>query len=374
MDAAFEQGSSTVAPKGRSSYLALLTPSRYAAALAVLYLHWFTVVYPGLDAPGVQSGNLAVLFFFVLSGFILAHVYCPDASARIDVRRFAVARFARIYPAYLVGLLLTLPYYVPAWLHLNRNGAWASVAQPLAVLTLTQTAFRGWSSVWNVPAWSLSVEAFFYLLFPWIGPPLARLRGRAAWIGLGVSVFFASLVSPRLVALVVRSRPEWGDFANRNGLTLLPCFLAGILALAAVRSMPPRLRGKSSPALLGVVLVLLLGIAFASRRENQLAVPFFVTIVMALSLGRAPTALSSALVWGTALGEASYALYIVHYGLLLLWGPLWLRLSHQPAFAWIGFALFAVGATAVSLGIGRWVEAPARSWIRKRLAGAPSKG
>ncbi len=68
----------------------------------------------------LRSGYLAVATFFVLSGFVLARRYAGPGWTRRSLFRYGVSRFARIYPVYLLSLLLVAPMMVmdfrPAWI------------------------------------------------------------------------------------------------------------------------------------------------------------------------------------------------------------------------------------------------------------------
>src|SRR5260370_3381114 len=114
-------------------------------------------------------GYVGVSFFFVLSGFILVYTY---AGRPMILKDFWRARFARIYPAYAFSLLVTAPFFFFAVLTMNIPFfAWAK-AHLKFVSVLVVSLLQAWvppaALSWNAVAWSLSVEAFFYLLFPFL--------------------------------------------------------------------------------------------------------------------------------------------------------------------------------------------------------------
>jgi peptidoglycan/LPS O-acetylase OafA/YrhL len=121
----------------------------------------------------VVRGGYGVSFFFVLSGFILAYVYWDDFQGGVTrpaYRRYAVARFARIYPAYVLGLLLiTFLYDFINWK--MARGVRLS-AEPVTSWLMNLFALQTFSlsyatqQVWNGPAWSISTEFGFYILCP----------------------------------------------------------------------------------------------------------------------------------------------------------------------------------------------------------------
>ncbi|GEP53726.1 hypothetical protein RSO01_08920 [Reyranella soli] len=97
--------------------LPILTTLRFFAAAEVVAFH-VAQTKPAWSSPvgilsGLMSGGYsAVVFFFVLSGFILAYVHTGEngrAGCNVSATRFWRLRFARIAPAYYLGLLLALP-------------------------------------------------------------------------------------------------------------------------------------------------------------------------------------------------------------------------------------------------------------------------
>jgi len=134
--------------------------------------YWRGIFWAQWRAPGclalLDKGYLAVSLFFILSGFILVYTYQGKISGTDSVVRFWEARFARIYPVYLLALALMIPF-----------ARTLTLGQRFTVLAMVQT-WMPWRpdmvGAWNFPAWSLSVEAFFYLTFPLIFVSLNRLR------------------------------------------------------------------------------------------------------------------------------------------------------------------------------------------------------
>src|SRR5580693_9914155 len=152
--------------------LPALTSLRFFAAFHVVIFHLLaTQVVRGPDWFQKLSsvGYVGVSFFFVLSGFILVYTY---AGRNLSLKDFWRARFARIYPAYAFSLLFTAPFFFFAVLKLDIPFfAWPKVHLKLAsglVITLLQAWVPPAALTWNSVAWSLSVEAFFYLLFPFL--------------------------------------------------------------------------------------------------------------------------------------------------------------------------------------------------------------
>jgi peptidoglycan/LPS O-acetylase OafA/YrhL len=159
-----------------------LTSLRFIAALMVMFGHTMGHFYSGFDYAGVTYAALSNLaqmgmsLFFVLSGFVISYNYTSLGSLRpAELKRFAVARVARIYPAYIAVLLFN--NWVWSWNYVTPTGL-------LAHLTLTQDWFMDTvggisliSQFHNAEVtWSISAEWFCYLLFPFICFALDRIR------------------------------------------------------------------------------------------------------------------------------------------------------------------------------------------------------
>jgi peptidoglycan/LPS O-acetylase OafA/YrhL len=142
----------------------------------------------------LHNGFLGVSLFFVLSGFIITYSHYAETMTPTVIGRFYWARIARIYPVYLLALVLALPTLAAP---LTRFDA-------LSVLTMTQAwtipaSKQGFA--WVMQAWTLSIEVVFYLLFPFYWPFVRRLSliGTVV-LGLACAAFIlafgAPLISP----------------------------------------------------------------------------------------------------------------------------------------------------------------------------------
>jgi peptidoglycan/LPS O-acetylase OafA/YrhL len=143
-----------------------LTGIRFFAAFYVVVFHSRTgqsLYDSGHHALGnfLFSGYLAVPLFFLLSGFILAYTYEGQIEKPGDHRRFWEARFARIWPVYVVSLLMAS---IPSF-------EFPPIGPAIAAICMVQAwnpFDLGMAGVWNDVCWTLSVEAVFYILFPWL--------------------------------------------------------------------------------------------------------------------------------------------------------------------------------------------------------------
>src|SRR5947209_7775503 len=177
--------------------LPALTSLRFFAALHVVIFHLQALrIVRGYDwyYKLASIGYAGVSFFFVLSGFILVYTY---AGRTIPLKQFWRARFARIYPAYAFSLLLTAPGFIYVALFLDiPMFSFAHTHLKLAAalcLGLLQSWIPGAALSWNSVGWSLSVEAFFYALFPFVMLLLLR-RSRLQLFLVAISAYLATLL------------------------------------------------------------------------------------------------------------------------------------------------------------------------------------
>ena len=176
-----------------------LTSIRFFAAFYVVLVHSVEMTHHVEIATWggrfLRSGYTAVGFFFVLSGYILAHVYLN--TERPFIRRdFWLSRFARAYPLLLASLFLDWPRDLVARvaLHGLRSGILRSFVELISETLLLQSWYPIFRGI-NGPSWSISAEAFFYLLFPFVAIWIWRRKGLKA-IGLIVLFWACALLTP----------------------------------------------------------------------------------------------------------------------------------------------------------------------------------
>jgi peptidoglycan/LPS O-acetylase OafA/YrhL len=364
---------------GSPEQLASLTPLRGIAALWVVIFHfcwYFPAVHPERYTAAVYKGYLAVDLFFVLSGFVITHVYKDGFAGRVTGRRyrdFLKARVARIYPLHIAVLLLFV-----AAATAERAASYAlrgsfepmpllgerSLGGLLANLVMLQGLWARELS-WNDPSWSISLEFLAYLLFPLFFPVLWR-AGRAAKAGLGGLL---------LVVLGWLAYRTGGYFNQWNGtyaiLRCLPEFLAGMLLYSAYQSGIFASMLSTDAALAAVALLLA---ALLHLGAPDLAIiPLFPLLILAAVRNRgrlSPLLNSPPLVW---LGDISYSLYLLHWFVLFVTTEIARRLPAldfanlppAPSLALIA-VLIAVSLALATLSF-RFIEVTGRRWLRHRL-------
>ena len=350
----------------RLPQLRALTSVRFFAALHVALFHLVQPVSRWGPLAGIMgSGYTAVSFFFLLSGFILTYSHSQNAAqVRCAPRDFWVARFARIYPVYLVSLLFAFCVHPLQLVSRDR----------FAGITLDALMLQSWyvplPYYFNIPAWSLSVEAFFYLVFPFVFLRLRASSVRGA-VGLFTACWLMSIAAP---ALLVWHHPglsihgAWiGDshllptIVTRVPLFALPEFLAGIaLGWLHLHFKPAQSAAfkwcLAGAAGLGIGWALSPHLAFVLL-NNGLLLPFQAMLILGLAQ---PNIFSRMLSGNTLvlLGEGSYALYLFHY---LIGEFTRRRFGFSTSFA--SAAVQIIIAIAVAVAMHLVVERPARRWI-----------
>lgn len=350
--------------------LPALTSIRFWLALGVVLFHYQLNILPegGTGIAFIERARLAVDFFFILSGFVLAHAYGRQVrDGSYDHRRFLIARLARIYPAHL-AMLVVMGLIVILALVLGQRFNVESYSLPgfLSALALVHAWFPATvANEWNGPSWSLSAEWAAYLVFP-IFASIGLRRGRNPWVTLGLAVVL-------FLGIDAVYRRLFDDMLTHAELVLgvlriIPEFLLGI----GLYQLGARLewgRAVTVTATSGSLLALVVLMAISADERLIVAVSGLVILSLAMlsKTGDDKVFAHPALIEA---GEASYALYLVHLPLLIIWknGMAMLtgldsayRLSLGEAAVLLCLTL--AGAFALH---ALW-ERPARRWARRRF-------
>lgn len=304
-----------------------------------------------------EFGWTAVDLFFVLSGFVFAHVYLRTQGrlgSRGGQADFWVARLARLYPLHLAMLLVT------AWLFRAEPANTAAAFAAHAVML--QAVFEPVSRTFVGPSWSLSVEVLCYAVFAtaaWAGAQAVRTVG---WIALGCGLTGIVMV---------------GDVYEPSVAGYLSRGLTGFFAGQLLWHYRAALQRIATPALIAAVAA---GIAL-----SHAAGPRGTGAVPALSLLAWPALIlltlrvrfmtARPLVW---LGDRSYAIYLLHMPMIDIVAFGVGGLSGDPVTilaAQFGLAVVTLGAADL---VYRRFELPTRTAIRRawlrRGAGAAAVG
>ncbi|HEY0311398.1 MAG TPA: acyltransferase [Allosphingosinicella sp.] len=343
------------APDAPTPELLPLTAIRGLAAWWVVLFHLRHLIAP--SAPGwviavLAQGNLAVDLFFILSGFVMALNY-GDRVAGGGWRGygdFLFRRFARIYPLHLLILLGFAAYALAA----VRFGDASIETQNWGYFWESVLLLQNWgfssATAWNVPAWSISTEAFAYLLFPallvLLMPklrPLWLLAGVVLLPGLSVQPFFWLLDYP------------FPNAVAQTGLFRCVVQFAMGMALYGLWLRLPRQRWVPP---LAIAAAALLALAFIFWNAPTAPLAWAALILGLALLPRARLLEAPGLVW---LGRISYATYLSHYLLLTLFK--FFLVTAGEAVSPARLALYLIAVLAASAVLYHGFERPAQAWL-----------
>ena len=354
---------------GPADHMPALTGIRLPLALWVVTHHVSgagRMLEPVVGASAVVSGFIdaawvALSVFFAMSGFVLARRYRTQRWTAATLGRYGMARFARIYPVYLLSLIILLPIIADT---IRQDGVSATQGTWLLLNHLLLLQAWHWPSVdWNTPAWSLSSEVFFYALAP-MAVHLVRIP---SWPRALVAAALACAV-PLLVRLLIEPPVP-------KALLYLGDFLIGIAAAGAFERLQGSGWRRAGPWLYGVASVggvlLLLGRdwlgPFLVFDTGVRIVSALLVTGLACGGGWLVRILSSRFV--LAGGQASYALYILHIPVLWYYRRWGYDTIGHPVAAGVAYVVIVM---ALSLIVARWYDAPANVLIRRWWTGRQS--
>lgn len=335
----------------RSEHFIGLEWLRFLLGLYIIIFHTLHN-YPEHKLPLIEQlsglGFFATSAFFVLSGFLLAHVYCRNGQLREPAGSFLFKRFANLYPLHLVSLALTIAaIFVISQLAIPPDDLKASVrfvvydtnedlagasrsvlehwmgdAELLLNSVLQLLMLQAWNPYYltfNPPLWSISALFFFYMTFPFLAPRLMTLKNKHRWL---VALTLIYLLPPAWVIYHQELGMPFTGILHRMPLVRLPEFLAGILLYGLFRQMQdagrtPRLGGR---VVMGVfVLACFLGAAWLVQGaqfwyfllHNGLLLPAQLVLIYLCALVR-PLNSEWLRAWSQRLGTASLPMFVLH--------------------------------------------------------------
>jgi len=314
--------------------LTALDGLRGFAVISVFFYHYARAAerHSGSLLAGVTSqifgfGWSGVDLFFVLSGFLITGILYDTVGDAGYYKKFYARRALRIFPIYYLLVLIFLliapilnihwqPQHLAFLVYLGYPAAliWPTLVQVSPLVAITHL-------------WSLSVEEQFYLIWPWA---IARLREPrvilrcclaivCASLGIRAAIVFSGSVSASWAyafllcrmdslgigaALAILVRGPWRLAAERWSTRL--CTLAALLVVAICLWRGTVAHDDSIIASVGLTVVAVMygGLLLWSLKEGSFFSRFFSTSIL------------------RAFGRYSYGLYLYHFPLTVLLGPL----------------------------------------------------
>lgn len=322
----------------------------------------------------VNAGFISVGYFILLSGFVLAYNYGERArNGELDRKRFYEARFTRIYPIYFLSLLLSLGELKAEYPSHTHAMFWTG-------LVLTPLLLQGFvpavATFLNTPAWTMSAEAAYYVIFPWVAKwkrpeklPAHLLKMAGVWVlGLVPGLLYMAFNPDGIPHPDRWSYGKWLWALKYTPYTHVFSFIFGVM-LADLHRMVPRagqLRlwlGVGGFA--GIYGILSLGslVPYPIIHDGML-MPLFGCIVLGLA-GENPLARALSVRPLVFVGEASYCLYLLHFNLWnILHGSHILNVLGLARFdPWLSYALMI----AMAVFALHFIEKPAQRKLREWL-------
>lgn len=355
------------------SRLNALTGLRFFAALAVYLSHHPRPDYmPAFLATLFKAGYNGVTIFFVLSGFVIGLNYIESLSQpslRATIRYF-IARIARVYPLYTIVLLFI-------WLQ-------RQAPQDVGILSHLLT-IQSWSPDlnfaygYNSPGWSVGVEFFLYLCFPVLALILYPLRKSKGLLWLLVFCIIGTLF---LLAWVFVQTGQadlpWEDPASahrwlyRTPLLRLGDFCLGILGALLFQAQKDsaaqhrRMWSLASYAMAaGIIASMIMpSNIYSVYSWDALYAPLAFLLILGIAL--VPSTLLGRLLAAPSivlLGEASYALYLIHYHMMQTIFRIFRYEASTPPVAIASWLAFFGICILLSLALYTYVETPIRRLI-----------
>ncbi len=354
--------------------LKALTGLRCFAAINIVLFHFSNPKWFGFLAPVVNAGFISVSYFILLSGFVLAYNYAERArNGELDRKRFWEARFTRIYPIYFLSLLLSLNLLSGEYQTHTHAMFWTGV-----VLTplLLQGFVPAIATFLNTPAWTMSAEAAYYVIFPWVAkwkrpqrmaPHLTKMAGVWA-LGLVPGALYMAFRPDGIAHPDRWSYGPWLSALKYTPYTHVFGFVFGVMLADLDRMIERTARVRLWLGIFGfggIYALLSLGSLMPYPiMHDGLLMPLFGCIVLGLA-GENPLAYALGVRPLVFVGEASYCLYLLHFNLWnLIHGSHVLEATGLIRFdPWISYVLLI----ALSIFALYFIEKPAQRKLREWL-------
>ena len=349
-----------------------LTFTRFIAILVVLFFHGGGGVY--LQAinvyplsPILISATTSVTYLYVLSGFVMSLVnYRPNE--KFSIGKYWTARFVRLYPLYLISFLLVCYYYVD---FIGR----VKPQKTLTNIFVLQAWIPRYAQSFNYASWSMTVEFFFYAVFPFF-TLWAYRQSTKKLIWISIIVWVVSQMVHN--ALWIGYFPEYENFLVYFPLFHLSSFILGAVAGIWYLREGREQKYESRITLLvfagGVLLVSAYTVVSSGlaifphgiQLMTGLLAPILTIVIIALALdkSRLSTLLNKSIL--VNLGETSYGLYILHVPVIWIFLRFLENTSLTDPQLIFDYTFLPLMVT-IGLLIHFYLDQPLRRWLKKIL-------
>lgn len=364
--------------KPSATSIAGLTPLRGIAALGVAIFHFQVYFIRFIDKHNsmlVDKLYLMVDLFFIMSGFLIMHVYREQFAEKINLasfKKFIVARFARVYPLHFFTLLVLVGLYVV------QRGQLESFYDPHAIVShifLLHSFPLNNELTWNIPSWSISAEWWSYLLFPVLCLLVYKNKKRS------IPLMLLVIITCYILLLYVVPRndiPLDGDRQNLDitydygFLRSIAGFMTGMLLYLLFTI--DRVKKIFSKDVFCAVFTIAVIAGLHAGLPDIIFVPAFCVLILLLTCntGKISGAFNNRAL--NFLGDISYSVYLLHFLLLIFIikaaYKLGYRFNYETGLPFFKGALLCAGYVIVLIVLSalsyRFVEKPCRKYINKK--------
>ncbi|KAA9007348.1 acyltransferase [Paenibacillus spiritus] len=341
-----------------------LTSFRFIAALMVFLFHTGVAFFVNAG-----FGHAGVQFFFILSGFILTYNYSNKFRTleKEYVKKFYKARFAKIYPMHLLTFFLSLPLFLSTF---HPDGLYS--IKLVIVSGINLLLLQGYvpsSGIWfnfNNVSWTLSAEAFFYFMFPFIMFFFSKISftRNAKKVVTIVFLSWAALFTFNLILTqdnifyvwILNFLPFTRIFEFVFGMILGNVFIELSERGIKLKSKYMTLLEFTSLALL-VLFVLLAGHINLPNMKGQYYVPVWGLMIFIFAYGGGVISKMLSHRFLVFLGEISFSFYILH-ALVLNY------IDELNLISWLDYSLSLIVTIGLASLSFRYYEEPIRKLIR----------
>lgn len=335
---------------GPGKVFATMNGLRGIAAMVVIAYHWFH---------GLPNGYLAVDFFYVLSGFVIAHAYENRLQNGLSLGGFLAVRLIRLYPLYFIGMAASI--FVVA----------ASFAAKGVIISAESTAFQsipfailmlpapGTAELYplNYPAWSL----FYELIANIVYAASFRIWTTARIITLVIVCGVGMIVHQIIVGnLYGDGGFDWPSFWF-GFMRVFFSFPAGILIYRLHVT-----NSYTAPRVPSFAIAVLLLAALVTSRPEIGPIDVFLVFPLLVFLSAESEPSARLLPLFATLGSASYAIYILHEPIHRIVSAVLTKLG-MTVGASADMAIFAL-VIPICLWLDQSYDSPLRRWLTRRLA------
>jgi peptidoglycan/LPS O-acetylase OafA/YrhL len=370
--------------KHKAEYLSNLTPLRGIAALFVAIFHFEMAIarfIPVKRTMFFEKCYLMVDLFFIMSGFIILHVYKDDFANHFKIKSFKkyiIARFARIYPLHFFAMLLLVILVIV----FSPPGTYPNaIENPAAIPTgflLLHSYYIHNLYTWNIPSWSISAEWAAYLLFPFLALFLNKKKLLALVIFvIGVTAAYASIMYllPRKNYMypsipVPHNLNTTYDYGFLRGIA---GFVTGMIVYKLYQWSS--LKGKFHNDIFAAVTIILLVSALHFAVNDAYCVVLFAALVFSFALNNGYLHACCNNRFAQYIGKISYSIYLMQ---IFLQEPFskGLRLPGVVGFgrgkqnidfaSGLGYCLvYLILLLVISSITYHTIEQPCRKWINR---------